>query len=101
MRDDGGQEYEDDLYEYDAERLLFKRYQPLLAPLTPTKRRRQKIEPELETPPRREDSRFAGEIAAKIRELSAKQTALEEHTAIEASSLVTSRLSKNGKGQTR
>jgi hypothetical protein len=41
------------LYEYDAERLLFKRYQPLVEPLTPTKPRHQKIEPEPETPPRR------------------------------------------------
>jgi hypothetical protein len=50
---DDGEEYEDNLYEYDAERRLFKRYQPLLEPLTPTKPRHQKIEPEPETPPRR------------------------------------------------
>jgi hypothetical protein len=30
VHDDDGEEYEDYLYEYDAERLLFKRYQPLL-----------------------------------------------------------------------
>jgi hypothetical protein len=51
--DDDGAEYEDNLFEYDAERLLFKRCQSLLAPLTPTKPRYQKIEPEPETPPRR------------------------------------------------
>ena len=31
--DDDGEAYDDNLYEYDAERLLFKRYQPLLKPL--------------------------------------------------------------------
>jgi hypothetical protein len=46
--DDDGEEYE-----YDAERRLFKRYQPLLEPLTPTKPRHQKIAPEPETPPHR------------------------------------------------
>jgi hypothetical protein len=51
--DDDVAEYEHNLYKYDAERLLFKRCQPLLEPLTPTKPRRQKIEPEPETPPRR------------------------------------------------
>ena len=51
--DDDGEEYQDDLYEYDAERLLFKRYQPALEPPTPTKPRHQKIEPEPETPRRR------------------------------------------------
>jgi hypothetical protein len=49
--DDDGEEY--DLYEYDAERLLFKRHQPRLEPLTPTKPRRQKIEPKPEKPRRR------------------------------------------------
>jgi len=48
--DDDGEEYEDNLYEYDAERLLFKRCQPLLKPVTPTEPRHQKIEPEPETP---------------------------------------------------
>ena len=44
------EQYEDDLYEYDAERSLFKRYQPVLKPLpplTPTKPRQP------EPPPRR------------------------------------------------
>jgi len=53
VRDDDDDWDEDNLYEYDAERLLFKRYQPLLDPLTPTKPRRQKIEREPETPVRR------------------------------------------------
>jgi hypothetical protein len=47
--DDDGEAY-DDLYEYDAERLLFKRYQPAVAPLPPlppTKHR------QAEPPPRR------------------------------------------------
>ncbi|MFZ0236590.1 MAG: hypothetical protein WAL37_04360, partial [Xanthobacteraceae bacterium] len=35
--DDDGEAYDDNLYEYDAERRLFNRYQPLLKPLTPTK----------------------------------------------------------------
>jgi hypothetical protein len=50
------EQYDDDLYEYDAERSLFKRYQPkvsLSEPFTRTKPHRQKIEPEPETPPRR------------------------------------------------
>jgi hypothetical protein len=55
MRDDEDdwEEYDDALYTYDAERLLFKRYQPMLDPLTPLKPRRQKIEREPETPVRR------------------------------------------------
>jgi hypothetical protein len=55
--DDDWEDYEADLYEYDCERLFFKRYQPLLDPLTPLKRRRQKIEPEPETPLRRPPTR--------------------------------------------
>jgi hypothetical protein len=43
--DDDWEDYEADLYEYDAERRLFKRYQPVLDPHTPLKPRRQKIEP--------------------------------------------------------
>jgi hypothetical protein len=48
--DDDGMEYDDNLYTYDAERLLFKRYQPVLKPLPPlppTKPRQP------EPPPRR------------------------------------------------
>jgi len=48
--DDDGEEYQDNLYEYDAEWLLFKRYRPPLKPVTPTKPRHQKIEPEPEKP---------------------------------------------------
>jgi hypothetical protein len=33
--DDAGEAYDDNLYTYDAERLLFKRYQPVLKPLPP------------------------------------------------------------------
>jgi hypothetical protein len=33
--DDAGEAYDDNLYTYDAERLLFKRYQPVVAPLPP------------------------------------------------------------------
>jgi len=33
--DDAAEAYADDLYTYDAERLLFKRYQPVLKPLPP------------------------------------------------------------------
>ena len=51
--DDHGEEYQDNLYEYDAEWLLFKRHRPPLEPVTPTKPRHQKIEPEPETPRRR------------------------------------------------
>jgi len=51
--DDDWEDYEADLYEYDCERMFFKRYQPLLDPLTPLKPRRQKIEREPETPVRR------------------------------------------------
>jgi hypothetical protein len=52
--DDGDAEGSDDtLYEYDTERLFFKRYHPPLSPVTPTKPCHQKIEPEPETPPRR------------------------------------------------
>jgi hypothetical protein len=51
--DDDWEEYEDNLYEYDCERLLFKRYQPLLDPLTPLKPRAKKIPLEPQTPPRR------------------------------------------------
>jgi hypothetical protein len=50
--DDVGKEYDHNLYEYDAERRLFKRYHPPLPPLTATKPRHQ-IEPEPEPPPRR------------------------------------------------
>ena len=50
--DDVGEEYDHNLYEYDAERRLFKRYHPPLPPLTATKPRHQ-IEPEPEPPPRR------------------------------------------------
>ena len=45
--DDAGEAYDDNLYTYDAERLLFKRYQPVLKPLPPTKPRQP------EPPPRR------------------------------------------------
>jgi hypothetical protein len=48
--DDDGEEYDDNLFEYDAERLLFKRYQPVVAtlpPLPPPKPRQP------EPPPRR------------------------------------------------
>ena len=48
--DDDEEDCEDNLYEYDAERCLFKRYQPVLKPLPPlppTKPRQP------ETPPRR------------------------------------------------
>jgi hypothetical protein len=51
--DDDWEDYEDNLFEYDTQRLFFKRYQPLLDPLTPLKPRHQKIEPEPETPSRR------------------------------------------------
>jgi hypothetical protein len=51
--DDDWEDYEADLYEYDCERMFFKRYQPLLDPLTPLKPRRQKIEREPEAPVRR------------------------------------------------
>ena len=51
--DDDGEEYQDNVYEYDAERLLFKRYQPPLKPVTPPKPRHQTIKPEPETPRRR------------------------------------------------
>jgi hypothetical protein len=37
--DDDGEEYDDNLYEYDTERRFFKRYQPPLKPLPPTKPR--------------------------------------------------------------
>jgi hypothetical protein len=33
--DDAGEAYDDNLYTYDAERLLFKHYQPVVAPLPP------------------------------------------------------------------
>jgi hypothetical protein len=42
--DDDWEDYEADLYEYDCERMFFKRYQPGLDPHTPLKPRRQKIE---------------------------------------------------------
>ena len=48
--DDAGEEYDDNLYEYDAERLLFTRYQPVVTPpppLPPPKPRQP------EPPPRR------------------------------------------------
>jgi hypothetical protein len=51
--DDDWEDYEADLYEYDCERMFFRRYQPLLDPRTPLKPRRQKIEREPETPVRR------------------------------------------------
>ena len=51
--DDDGEEYQDNVYEYDAERLLFKRYQPPLKPVTPPKPRHQTIKPEPETSRRR------------------------------------------------
>jgi len=51
--DDDAEGYDDNFYEYDAERRLFKRYYPPVALFTPTKPRHQKIEPEPETPPRR------------------------------------------------
>jgi hypothetical protein len=35
--DDDWEDYEADLYEYDCERMFFKRYQPMLVPLTPLK----------------------------------------------------------------
>jgi hypothetical protein len=50
--DDDWEEYGDNLYEYDAERLFFKRYQPPLAPFTRTKPRHQQIEPEPRRPQR-------------------------------------------------
>jgi hypothetical protein len=55
VRDDDNdwEDYEADLYEYDCERMFFKRYHPVRDPHTPLKPRRQKIEPELETPSRR------------------------------------------------
>jgi hypothetical protein len=42
------EQYDDNLYTYDAERLLFKRYQPVLKPLPPPTKPRQP-----EPPPRR------------------------------------------------
>ena len=48
--DDDGEEYDDNLYEYDAERLLFKRYQPVLKPLPPLPPPKPR---EPEPPPRR------------------------------------------------
>ena len=43
--DDDGEEYQDNVYEYDAERLLFKRYQPPLKPVTTPKPRHLTIKP--------------------------------------------------------
>jgi hypothetical protein len=43
--DDDWEEYENDLYEYDSEEGLFKRYQPDLDPLTPLKPRSQEYRP--------------------------------------------------------
>jgi hypothetical protein len=43
--DDDWEEYENDLYEYDSEEGLFKRYQPDLEPLTPLKPRSQEYRP--------------------------------------------------------
>ena len=48
--DDDGEEYDDNLYTYDAERLLFKRYQPVLKPLPPLPPPKPR---EPEPPPRR------------------------------------------------
>ena len=44
--DDDGEAYDDNLYTYDTERLVFKRCQPVLAPLPP-------LPPQPEPPPRR------------------------------------------------
>ena len=48
--DDDGEEYADNLYTYDAERLLFKRYQPVLKPLPPLPPTKPR---QAEPPPRR------------------------------------------------
>ena len=62
--DDDGEDYEDNLYEYDAERCLFKRYHSLVKSLTPTEPRDQKIEPEPEIAPRRRS--YGTEMAATL-----------------------------------
>ena len=51
--DDDREQDQYNVYEYDNEGLVFKRYQPPLKPRTPTKPHHEKIAPDPEIPPRR------------------------------------------------